>query len=107
MGDDTGGRLEFPRPRHPAFWDDDRLLRAPFLRPQQSLLADRDAAVALVRAGNDVTARTVVFDGCVNDGLVSTGDSRAFLSALRPAAGIAAKLAGFRREHLGDGPTIG
>lgn len=107
IGDDTIRGLSLPVPRHPALWNDDRLLKAPFFRPRESLISDRDSAVALVRSGNDVSARTVVFDTCVNDGLVLTKDSQTFLGSMRPVSDLTAKVTGFRDEHLGAGPIIG
>jgi|GEM_PF-2372766 len=107
VGDDRVASLRLPRPRYPTFWNDNALLTAPYRRPGGSIIADRDAAVALIRAGNDVAAPTVVFDACVNDGLVSLADSRTFLSALRPAADVTRQVAAFREEYLGAGRMIG
>jgi len=107
VGDGQVASVHLPRPRHPAFWNNDILLTVPYLRPSNTIFADRDAAVALIRNGQDVAAPTVVFDACVNDGLVSLADSWTFLSALRPVAHITQKVAAFRKEYLGAGPVIG
>lgn len=107
IGDDRVGRLQLPRPRHPAMWNDDRLLREAYRRPAETIFAHRDAAVALIRARHDVAAPTVVFDSCVIDGLVSTADSRMFLSSLRPRNELTAAATAFRNKHLGTAPTIG
>ncbi len=89
VGDDRVARLHFPRPRHPSRWDDDDALAHPLGRPAADLYADRDRAVELIRSGMDVAAPTVIFDACINDGLVSLADARAFFDALRPAPRIA------------------
>jgi Nodulation protein Z (NodZ) len=107
IGDDRVGHLQLPRPRHPALWIDDGLLRAAYRRPADTIFAHRDAAVALIRGGGDVAAPTVIFDSCVNDGLVSTADSRAFLSSVRPRDELTTAAAAFRNKHLGTAPTIG
>ena len=50
------------------------LRQLPFLRPEVTFLQKRDEAVALIRSGTDVSAPTVVFDGCINDGVVSLAE---------------------------------
>ena len=107
MGDDRVDRMRWPRPRHPERWNDDALFATPRLRPSEAIFADRDAAVALIRSGADVAASTVVFDACVNDGLVSVKDSRTFLGALRPVAHVTAMAAAFRAQCLGAERVIG
>ena len=107
IGDDRVAHLCLPRPRHPALWNDDALLAEPPRRSDDAFLADRDAAVALIRSRSDVAAPTVVFDACVNDGLVSVADSRTFLSDLRPVTGVTQLAAAFRESRLGTGPVIG
>jgi hypothetical protein len=107
IGDDRVADLPLPRPRYPALWNDDALLVAPPNRSDRAILADRDLAVALVRCRWDVAAPTVVFDACVNDGLVSVADSRTFLSDLRPLPRVAGLAAAFRESRLGSGPVIG
>jgi hypothetical protein len=107
VGDDRVATLKLPRPRHPDLWNDDRLLAAPYRRPRATIFAERDAAVATIRAGADLAAPTVVFDACINDGLVSLADSRTFLSALQPTADIRGLVTAFRAAYLGGEPTIG
>ena len=80
IGDDRVGFMRLPRPRHPPLWEDDLLLTGPFLRPPDTIVADRNAAVALIRSGADVDAASVVFDGCVNDGVVALANARDFLA---------------------------
>jgi hypothetical protein len=106
-GDDTIEKLLFPSPREPEVWNDDRLLKLAFMRPKKNFLEDRDRAVALIRTGGDVPAPTVVFDACVNDGLVLTRDSRTFFNGLLPLRRLRAEADSFHREHLGGGPLIG
>jgi hypothetical protein len=107
IGDDRVESLRLPRPRYPAFWNDDAFLAAPYLRPSRTIFSDRDAAVKTIRAGRDLPASTVVLDACVNDGLVSLADSRTFLSALQPTPHVLEQVATFRQEYLGVGPIIG
>ena len=107
IGDDMVAPMQLPRPRYPAIWENETLMHFPFLRPGATLLADRDAAVMLIRAGNDVTAPTVIFDACVNDGIISLTEARSFLSALRPVTHIAAHVTAFCEAHLRPGPAIG
>jgi hypothetical protein len=107
MGDESVARVRLPHPRHPAIWDNETLIRFPFLRPAAGLLADRDAAVTLIRGGDDVAAPTVVFDACINDAVDSLTDARSFLGALRPVASVAVQVAAFREAHLRPGPAIG
>lgn len=101
------GRPLLPRPRYPPAWDDDRLVIWPYLRDDAAVLADRDEAVALIRAGRDVAAPTVVLDACVNDGLVRFEEARTFLQGLRPVAAVAAAVERFASAHLRGGPVIG
>jgi Nodulation protein Z (NodZ) len=107
IGDDTVARVRLPKPRYPPIWENEMLVRFPFLRPSATLLADRDAAVALIRAGDDMAAPTVIFDACVNDGIVSLTEARSFLGALCPLPHLAAHVAAFRETHLRPGPAIG
>jgi hypothetical protein len=107
IGDDRVAHLCLPRPRHPGLWNDDALLANPPNHSDAAIIADRDGAVALIRARLDVAAPTVVFDACVNDGLVSVADSRTFLSDLRPVTGVPELAAAFRESRLGSGPVIG
>jgi hypothetical protein len=107
IGDNRVAGLSLPRPRHPAHWNDDRWLASPPLRMSSAPREGRDAAVAMIRAGGDVPAPTVVFDACVNDGLVSVADSRTFLSSLCPVASVAQQVAAFRDEQLRGNPFIG
>ncbi len=60
----------------------------------------------LIREGRDVAAGTVVFDGCVNDGIVDIEEARSFFSALRPIQRIANDVASFRREAIGTKPVV-
>ncbi len=106
VADDRVGRTPWPRPRHPSLWNDDTRWSRPVRRREQDVVADRDAAVALIGAGRDVEAPTVVFDGCVNKGLVSFDDARTFLGALRPLAPVREAVARFRAERFGTRPLI-
>jgi hypothetical protein len=107
VGDDRVARLRASRPRYPECWNDDRLLAAAAIRTTADLFEERDAAVSLIRSGGDVAAATVVFDACVNDGLVSVDDSRTFLGSLRPLPALSERVEAFRRDHLDRRPIIG
>lgn len=76
-----------PKPRFPEPWNHDLLLKLP-LRTSRSVIADRDLAVRLIRERQDVPAPTVVFDACINDGLVKLEDARAFFDDLEPSRSI-------------------
>ncbi len=106
LADERVGRTLWPQPRHPSLWNDDARLRTPVRRREADVVADRDAAVALIRSGRDVEAPTVVFDACVNKGLVSFEDARTFYGALRPLARVREAVARFRAEHFGTRPLI-
>ena len=95
------------RRRYPAIWESETLIHFPFLRRGATLPADRAAAVTLIRDANDVAAPTVIFDACINDGIISLTDARRFLSALRPVTHVAAQVTAFRDVHLRSGPAIG
>lgn len=98
----------FPAPRFPSIWNEDAMVGLPFLRPLASMAMDESQAVAMIREKRDVAERTVVFDGCINDGLVRLDDAKAFLAALRPTEAIAGKVAAFRATLTATGqPTIG
>ena len=107
IADDRIADLRLPRPRYPARWNNDRALASPLRRPRYTPSDEHAAAVAMIRGGTDVSAPTVVFDACINDGLVSIEHSRAFLSALRPAGHVAERVAVFRRNELHGARTIG
>jgi hypothetical protein len=77
-----------PKPRFPEPWNRDVLLKLPYLRTPRSVIADRDLAVHLIRKRQDVPAPTVVFDACINDGLVKLEDARAFFDDLEPSGSI-------------------
>jgi hypothetical protein len=99
--------LSLPTPRHPTIWNDDTMLAAPRHRPVDSVIADRDAAVALITSGTDVPAPTVVFDTCINGAMVSLADSRTVMSALRPLPPVRQAVETFRQETLTNEPFIG
>jgi hypothetical protein len=63
--------------------------------------------VALIRSGADVAEPVVVFDSCVNDGVVSIADARDFLRALRPVEPVTSAARAFRQRHGGRRPMIG
>jgi hypothetical protein len=55
-------------------------------------------AVRLIRCKEDVSARTVVFDGCINDGIVKLADARTFFGALEPAPHIQDRMKTFETQ---------
>ena len=107
VGDNTVATIILPSPRFPAIWEDEMLRQLPFLRPEATLLQNRDDAVALIRSGTDVSAPTVVFDGCINDGVMSWAEARTFFEALHPVADAVDQVSIFRNSHLLPWPTIG
>lgn len=105
VGRDDLSEVPYEEPFHPALWTHALLDRPPG-RGAAEVMADRDAAVALVRAGEDVTAPTVVFDGCINDALPSAVRCREVLSELRPVARVRAEVEAFRAAHFDDRPVV-
>lgn len=92
--------LSFPTPRFPRMWEWDDLLSQPFLRPFATIVADNEIATRLIQEGRDVEEATVVFDSCVNDGLVDLEEARRFLAALEPVPRIQAAVREFRERSL-------
>jgi hypothetical protein len=62
------------------------------------MFADRDLAVHLIRERQDVTAPTVVFDTCVNGGIVSLEDARAFFDDVEPSPSIHERVSKFGKD---------
>ena len=54
VGDNTVAAIPLPSPRFPAIWENEMLRQLPFLRPEATLVQNRDEAVALIRSGTDV-----------------------------------------------------
>lgn len=106
IGDDAIQQMRWPHPRHPAKWNDERILQQTFLRPQV-LESDRDAAVTLIRSGTDVVAPTVVFDASLSGGVVSWQEARTFVEALQPVRHLVDQVTAFRDANLRPGPSIG
>jgi hypothetical protein len=104
VADDDLSAVPYAEPFHPALWTR-ALLECPPNRAAADVMADRDAAVALVRSGEDVAAPTVVFDGCINDALPSVARCREVLAELRPVASVRAEVEAFRAAHL-DGRRV-
>jgi hypothetical protein len=87
-----------PKPRFPELWNQEVFLKLPFLRPPRSISDDRDLAVHLIREKQDVPSPTIVFDGCINDGLVNLEDARAFYDDLKPLPLILGRVSRFRKS---------
>jgi hypothetical protein len=102
---DIGADVPLPPSYRPGLWQ--KLMRRLVRPPDAALPARRDRDVALILSGADVPAATVVFDACVNDGIVSWHDARSFLGALRPVAHITAAIETFVASSLGLRPWIG
>lgn len=98
---DTG---TLPRPIFPKVWEYGELIARPWSAPPDDFPGERQRAVDLIRSGQDRPERTVVFNACVNDGIVLAQDARAFFSALTPAANISASVEAFAvRKRLAEG----
>jgi hypothetical protein len=104
VGRDDLSDIPYAEPFHPALWTR-ALLDRPPERAVADVIADRDAAVMLVRASEDVAAPTVVFEGCINDALPSAARCREVLAQLRPVARVRAEVEAFRAAHL-DGRHV-
>jgi hypothetical protein len=107
IADDSVARLAWPRPRYPLIWNIASLQRRPFLRPPASIESDRDAAVKLIRGNRDRPEPVVVFDACVNDGIVRFQDAREFFQSLQPVDSVTEAVDALRRERFLDRPVIG
>jgi hypothetical protein len=107
IGDDTVVQIGLPSPRFPWAWNIKPTKDWPFSRPVKLLDADRRAAVEIIRANQDRPEQVVIFDTCINDGIVRFEDAHEFFQTLQPVESVAAAVAKFRREGFGDRPVIG
>ena len=114
VGGDEIAPENLPKPRYPAGWNRNAFLKQGrrssvrrLFGPRIDLATETAEAVELIRAGTDISAPTVVFDRCVNDGLVSLKEARTFLSALTPAREIAGQVNQFRSLHFAGRKIIG
>jgi len=107
IGDDTLMQLRLPSPHYPLAWNIKPSNRWAIARPAILLEADRQAAVEIIRANQDRPEPVVIFDTCINDGVVRFEDAQEFFQALQPVESVAVAVAEFRREGFGDRPVIG
>ncbi len=114
IGDEQVTTMHFPKPRYPEGWNRDSVLRRGrrprsvlHFRPKVDFEAERRFAVDTIRSGRDMPVPTIVFDRCVNDGLVDLTDARTFFSALRPANRICEQVEAFHRTFIADRRIIG
>src|SRR5258708_32255007 len=106
IADESCGGLALPRPRYPRLWNDDELLKRPFRRQDETLLADRAQAVHLVKEGGDLPAATVVFDTCIASALELVADARTFFRELTPKSSVSIARDEFMRSHFGSNKVI-
>jgi FkbM family methyltransferase len=105
IGDHVLDQISFPEPCHPRFWTPERLRqRTP--RPAAAVEVDRRSSLGLILLGGDIRARTVVFDGCINDALPENDVCRQVLAALRPVIGLRRLVEDFRDRHFGHRPLV-
>jgi hypothetical protein len=107
IGDNTVAQLQWPEPRYPVMWNSRHLQHSPTLRPAGLMESHREAAVELIRAGQDRPEPVVVFDACINDGLIRFGDAHEFFRALLPVDSVAEAIDTFRRQRFGEEPVVG
>jgi hypothetical protein len=100
IGDDTVAKLRLPGAPRPT------IREAVYYRLTGCRRLARDDADVMIRAGEDVSARTVVLDSCINDGSAPLDEMRSYLGALCPLDHIADTVSAFRRQ-LGSGLVIG
>jgi hypothetical protein len=107
--DETFTESVLPYPRHPLIWNDEAQWQFPrcFLRPDPELISDTEKAIELIRSTRDVEARTVVFDGCISNGVVSWNDAFTFFSSLQPQPNVEKEVARFLKTSLRPEPWIG
>lgn len=96
-----------PQPRYPQLWSIESLASAPWKLSPDAAPEYRDAMVELIRSGDDHPAATVLFNACVNDGVVTFADAHACLSDLRFASRIVSAANAFQAEKLGHSAWIG
>jgi len=96
-----------PRPIYPPAWEQGNLITSPWLVSPDSFPDERDKAVALIRSGVDLEAATIVFNGCINDGIISFADARSCLEALRPVKKIREAVDSYHKVYLRSAPLIG
>lgn len=107
IGDDTVAQLEWPEPRYPAIFNSGLLLHRPTLRPASSIEAHREAAVELIQTRKDRPEPVIVFDACINDGIVRFEDAHEFFRALQPVDAVAEAVEAFRRQQFGGAALVG
>jgi len=107
VGDDRVTRLKLPVPRFPFIWNNPALLERPMRRPNDLIELDRRAAVSLIHDNRDRPEPVVVFDTCINDGLVRLEDAREFFQALEPIQPVGEAIAEFQRQKFQNGPVVG
>ena len=107
--DETFTESVLPYPRHPLIWNDEAQWQFPrcFLRPDPELISDTEKAIELIRSTRDVEAPTVVFDGCISNGVVSWSDAFTFFSSLQPQPNVEKEVARFLKTSLRPEPWIG
>ncbi len=106
IGDDTLMQLRLPSPRYPWVWNIKPSSRWALARPVKQQDADRQAAVGMIRANQDRPEPVVIFDTCINDGVLRFDDAHEFFQALQPVESVVSAVAEFRRE-VGDRLVIG
>ncbi|HEY5226242.1 MAG TPA: nodulation protein NodZ [Methylovirgula sp.] len=87
-----------PGPIFPQRWGSENRLASPWLEPADGLPGEREAAVELMRSGCDIPANTIVFNTCVNDGIVLLKDAKSCLSDLKMHERISAAASDFLRQ---------
>jgi len=107
IGDNSVTHLELPVPRYPFIWNHKLLLQQPMFRPGNLQNAHRKAAVNLILSNRDRPEPVVVFDGCINDGIVRFQDAREFFRALEPVERVAEAVEEFRRQRFEGRPVVG
>ena len=105
--DNSVAQLKYPTPRYPFIWNHKTLLQRPMSRPTDLMEVHRRAAVNLIRAKRDRPEPVVVFDACINDGIVRFEDAREFYQALEPVEPVAEHVEEFRRQRFEAAPVIG
>lgn len=107
VGSSSIDTASLPRPVFPKIWEFGPLLSCPWVLPTDRLAGEPERSVAIIRKGVDLPEPTVVFNACVNDGLVSCRDAHEFLSALKPVNRVESEAREFLSRITGLDRLIG
>ena len=107
IGSSTLDTEDLPRPIFPKLWEFGPLISCPWVLPTDRLEGEPEKSVKIIRSGIDLPEPTVVFNACVNDGIVSFRDAYQFLSALKPVKRVDGEVRNFLSTITSPDKLIG